>query len=470
MYYRLNAFAFVRNINNFLQIVDKRDDSELFGDYIAYLFAKHLDYSPLHIDTIVNNVCSEFSGNIDFSVVKKDTVDFLERLVDLGLVSICDQAGKTIDNVPKDGKLVKPRVLLPKEELEKIRTIMNQKPCLQNISVQITQKCNERCVHCYIPHENKNRIMSDNDFYRIADMCSEMKTIVNFRITGGECMSHPSFKKFVEYVKGKGFSLTLLTNLTLLDDETIDILKRGLFSQVQVSMFSLTPEIHDNITKVNGSLEKTLKNLEKLKKAGVPVAIATQAMEINKDSIEGLYEYAKNQGIELRCDWTIVAKENRKSDNLSHRIRDFSTYKKLCKLKLQYVEGYKEELSDELAQALKPENTHLCYGGVNGLYVDTALKVHPCPGWDLIVGDLKSDSLSDIWNKSEILQKIRNVVLKDFPKCAKCDIRNLCSICMAQADMENIANDFEFFEMPEYVCSMYKVIYNTIQEEVFGKN
>lgn len=37
---------------------------------------------------------------------------------------------------------------------------------------------------------------------------------------------------------------------------------------------------------------------------------------------------------------------------------------------------------------------------------------------------------------------------------------------MAQADLEKVANDFKF-EMPEYVCSMYRVIYDTIQDEVF---
>lgn len=260
MYYQLNNFVFVRNINNYLLIVDKRDDSELIGDYTSYLFAKHLDYSPLHIDTIVNSVCLEFDGDADFSVVKKDAMLFLDRLIDFGFVSRIKRADGFADIVPKDGLSSKQRILLPKDELIKFQSINNQKPSLQNIVVEITQKCNERCVHCYIPHENKNLLMSDNDFYDIVDACCEIGTVVNFRITGGECMSHPSFKKYIRYVKDKGFALTLLTNLTLLDDETIFILKKGTLSQVQVSMFSVNPEVHDRITAVPGSLEKTMKN------------------------------------------------------------------------------------------------------------------------------------------------------------------------------------------------------------------
>ena len=466
MYYQLNNFTFIRNVNNYLQIVDKRDDSELIGDFSSWLFAKHLNYCPLDIDKIVNNICSEFVGNVDFSTVKNDAIDFFDSLVDYGLVSKNDQAKSPVEAVSKTNNQAKQATLLSKEQMEQFQTMKNQKPCLQNIIIEITQKCNERCVHCYIPHENKNSIMSYKDFYSIVDMCGGIETILNVRITGGECMSHPSFKNYIRYVKDKGFALTLLTNLTLLDDETIYILKEGTLSQVQVSMFSVNPEIHDRITAVPGSLEKTMKNIEKLKAAGVPVSIATQAMEINKDSIERLYEYTIKHGFNLRCDWTIIAKENRNSENLSYRIRNLSNYKNICKSRLKHCDGYEKELRKALSRDPKPETSHLCNAGTNGLYIDTNLKVHPCPGWDLIVGDLKSDSLSDIWNKSEKLQKVRDVVLKDFPKCAKCDIRNLCSICMAQADMEKVANDFKF-EMPEYVCSMYRVIYDTIQDEVF---
>ncbi len=465
MYYKISRFVFVRNINNYMLIVDKRSDSELIGDYTSYLFIKHLKYSPRHIDCIVSDICSEFDGGADNAVVMNDAIPFFDRLCEFGFVQ---KSKNQTDFCEINVHTKSSKVLLPKNELSKFVELRNQHPSLQNISVEITQRCNERCVHCYIPHETKNIKMSDEDFYKIVDSCSEMQTIVNFRITGGECMSHPSFKQFIKYVKAKGFALSVLTNLTLLDDEIVDILKQGTLSNVQVSMFSVNPTVHDKITKLPGSLEKTMKNIEKLEKAGIPVSIATQAMEINKDEIEGLFKYAKSHNCKLRCDWTIIAKEDRNSENLSYRICDLQNYKKICEIRLKYTDGYSDELYKDLSREPKSETTHLCNAGTNGLYVDTTLKVHPCPGWDLTVGDLKNETLLNIWEKSESLQKVRDVVLKDFPKCAKCNIRNLCSICMAQADIEMTANNFTF-EMPEYVCDMYRVIYDTIREEVFNK-
>lgn len=467
MYYKLNKFVFVKNVNNYLQIIDKRSDNELIGDYSSYLFVKNLSYNFLSIDELAEKICNEFSGNVDLLLVKNDITLLFDRLVEFGLVSKVSDFEKLIDTNHENKNIEK--VLLPIEELKKFNKLRNENPLLQNIIVEITKKCNERCIHCYIPHENKNILMEDEDFYNIVDQAYEMQTVVNFRISGGECMTHPSFKNYIKYVKDKGFALTILSNITLLDDEIIEILKNGTLSFVQTSLFSLRPEIHDKITTISGSCKKTLENLEKLYNAGVSVSIATQVMEVNKDSIEDLYIYCNSHGFKLRCDWTIIAKENRDDDNLSCRICNLSEYERICKIKLKYLDGYKNELKEELSRSPKDENAHLCNAGTNGLQIDTNLEVHPCPGWDYSLGNIRDNTLNEIWEKSEELKKIRDVILMDFPKCAKCDIRNLCSICMAQADLEMNSSDFKF-EMPKYVCDMYKVIYKTIKKEVLDKD
>lgn len=469
MFYKINNFVFFKNVNNYLQIIDKRDDSEIIGDYFSFLFIKSLCYQSQHIDDIVKKICLEFSDEVPFEIVKNDAMQFFDKLEEFGLVS----KGENCSELDKFNKFKtlekKEKILLPKEELEKFQLLKKENPCLQNIIVEITKKCNERCLHCYIPHENKNIMMSEEDFYNIVDQCCELNTVVNFRISGGECMSHPSFKKFIRYVKNKSFSLTVLTNLTLLDEEIIDILKEPPLSSVQVSLFSTDSGIHDKITSLKGSLEITMKNLKRLYDAEIPVDIATQAMESNKDSIEKLYKYAESYGFNLKCDWTIIAKENRDYDNLSCRICDLNKYKEICMHKINHIKGYREELKDELSRNPKSEMAHLCNAGINGLQVGTNLDIHPCPGWDYSLGNLKNTTLKEIWEKSDKLQKIRDVVLKDFPKCAKCDIRNLCSICMAQADLEMNSSNFKF-EMPKYVCDMYKVIYETIKKEVLDKD
>ena len=181
MFYKLNKYTFVRNINNYLVIVDKRTENELIGDYTSYLFVKHLKNEGQDIDVIARNICSEFSGDVDFLLVKNDGIALFDRLSDFGLVSKAENIN-ALDN--ENGEIIRdvPHILLPKEELDKFKGLRNKNPTLQSIIVEITKKCNERCLHCYIPHENKNIMMSDEDFYSIVEQAKEMQTVVNFRI------------------------------------------------------------------------------------------------------------------------------------------------------------------------------------------------------------------------------------------------------------------------------------------------
>jgi len=61
----------------------------------------------------------------------------------------------------------------------------------------ITSKCNERCVHCYIPHENKVSDIEPDLFYDILNQCKNMK-LLHLTLSGGESMLHKKFCDFLQ--------------------------------------------------------------------------------------------------------------------------------------------------------------------------------------------------------------------------------------------------------------------------------
>ena len=204
MFYKLKRFTFVRNINDYLQIIDKRNDTEIIGDYISYIFAKELSYEFKNIDILVHKICEKFDDSTDFNIVKNDAINFYEKLFEFGLVSKKEnldalEIEQTVNNEKKYAN-----ILLPKEEYKIYQKVRKEKPCLQHIMIEIIKICNERCIHCYIPHENKNIMMDDNIFYDIVNQAVELGTVVSFKISGGECMLHPLFKSFIRYIKEKG--------------------------------------------------------------------------------------------------------------------------------------------------------------------------------------------------------------------------------------------------------------------------
>ena len=459
MYYKLNNYVFVRKINNHLKIWDKLNDRNCIGDISAYLFLKHLNYEPKYINDIVLEISKEFVGNVDFEQIKKDAINLFEQLNKSEFIAIGNSPHECIKNSIKYSNSSYQRTKteicdISKEKLDIFGKKYTENPMLQGVIIEITQICNERCVHCYIPHETKTTKMEDEDFFNLIDELKKLESVVDVKISGGECMTHPSFKNFISYVKKSGFHLTIMTNLTLLDNEIVQILKEGSMSKVQVSLFSLKSEIHDAITKRPGSLNTVLNNINILQKENIQVCIATQIMEINKDEIEDIYLFCKNNNFDINLDWTITAQQDGNTQNLVQRVNDISYYKKICLIRSKYENNFTSNYLESLKLPLKDKNSSLCSAGMNMLHISSNLDIHPCPGWMLKVGNLKNETIENIWNNSEKLKYVRNLTLQNFTKCSECNNRNTCTICLAQAFCEN--NDK--FEVPEYICKMFKTI------------
>jgi MoaA/NifB/PqqE/SkfB family radical SAM enzyme len=467
MYYQLNDYVFISLINNYLKLCDKLHNDDVIGDYNSYLFLKHLDYKPQHIEDVVIGICKEYSPEPLASVVYNDAITLFDEFEKKGYISKGKSETQCAINSKSflDQRITSDDIFCsqPNNALQVFENDYLQKPAVQGVMVEITKMCNERCVHCYIPHKDKKGDIKRDDFYRIVDECVKLGTVIDFKISGGECMLHPHFKDFIKYVKSNRLALTILTNLTLLDNEILDILKNGTFTKVQVSLFSLNPVIHDSITMINGSLQKTLINLDKLHNLNIPVCIATQIMESNKSSLEDIYQYVEKRNFDLNLDWSIMSQEDGNTENLVNRVNDINYYSTICQTRMKCSKAFKENYKSFLSAPLRSPDSSLCSAGMNFLHIDSNLNVHPCAGWTLSIGNLNDSSIHQIWSTSTILQNIRKITLADFPKCTNCSDRNVCTICMAQAYNENASKEYI---VPAYICSMNKVIKKTVESSI----
>lgn len=84
-----------------------------------------------------------------------------------------------------------------------------------------------------------------------------------------------------EQLREKGFKVILLTNISLLTEEQMQRLAGLYISEISCTVFSLDPEIHDYVTGVNGSLNKTLENIRLIKKYELPLTIKMIVTNIN---------------------------------------------------------------------------------------------------------------------------------------------------------------------------------------------
>jgi MoaA/NifB/PqqE/SkfB family radical SAM enzyme len=126
--------------------------------------------------------------------------------------------------------------------------------------LDLTYRCNESCVHCYLDHRSAGSEMSTSD---IRSVLRDLASAGSFflLLSGGEPFLRADALDIVEYARTLSFHVLLKTNATMIGAaHAWRMAARGVH-QVDVSVYSTRPAIHDKITGLPGSLRLTLQGI-----------------------------------------------------------------------------------------------------------------------------------------------------------------------------------------------------------------
>jgi radical SAM protein with 4Fe4S-binding SPASM domain len=329
------------------------------------------------------------------------------------------------------------------------------KPQLTNLHIEITSKCNERCVHCYIPHNDKVSEIESDLFYDVLKQCKNMK-LLHLTLSGGEPMLHKNFCDFLRKCKVYNFSVNVLSNLTLLNEEIIKEMKANPLLCVQVSLYSMDSNIHDEITQTKGSFKKTKNAILKLIENDIPLQISCPVMKQNKNCYGDVKNWAKGYKFNVGDDYVIIAKYNHTTQNLRSRLSTNEVkeiIKGIAVNDIKYMEQMEKESENKRNTMLNDFICSVCHSSI--CIADNG-NVYPCAGWqDNIAGNVKETSLKDIWDNSEKILYLRGLRRQDFHKCIQCTEKEYCTMCMVRNANENPQGDP--LAVNEYFCEIAKI-------------
>ncbi|KXS60515.1 radical SAM/SPASM domain-containing protein [Listeria monocytogenes] len=210
---------------------------------------------------------------------------YQKEVIDLEISVYGDEFYKTLERI---GIFSKEK----KYEFCDVKKVNNETNYLKRIFIEVTNKCNEFCEHCYNSSSKfLNEKLEINSLKKLIDESHNMGAY-EFQITGGEPMLYRHIGELMDYLWKKGFAITINTNLTILNKKILEkIIKYGV--KINFSLDFSEAAKHDEFRGLQGAFDATIRNYHILKENRINTRVNVMLDNKTDEEIEKLINYIK---------------------------------------------------------------------------------------------------------------------------------------------------------------------------------
>ncbi len=375
-----------------------------------------------------------------------------------------------------------PGNLSDEEYLQRLRAKIAEKRVPYTGSIELTHRCNLKCVHCYLGDQGlvsrqAGKELSASSWIGIIDQIAEAQCL-DLLITGGEPLLRRDFPEIYAHAKRRGMIVTLFTNATLVTQDVLRLFDDLPPFFVEVSLYGAAAATHDRITQVRGSYAKAMKGVELLLAAGVRVGLKTVLMSLNKHEYADMEAVARKLKVPWRLDSAVFpCLPNSDSGGQPNRCSVFSlgddrksAAKAPMSLRVEPKAAVALEMADEArVKAMRDtfakmsgrkaaDKLYTCGAGLTGFHIDPYGYLQPCMMTTGYRTKLTARNFDEAWRE---IGRIRDVPVPAGFACGACDKLAICSGCPALFDLENGSAG----TISDYICALTQFRFDCIQSE-----
>ncbi|MGA7731371.1 MAG: radical SAM protein [Chloroflexia bacterium] len=309
--------------------------------------------------------------------------------------------------------------------------------------IEVTHRCNFDCVHCYQAHQHKatRQELSTDEWCQVLEQARDLGTFF-LTISGGEMLVRRDWFEIAQHARRKGFVLKLYTNGSMITPQIADRMAELDVMGVEVSVYSHTSTVFDEVTQRKGSFARTIQGIRLLSERNIPVTIKTPIMRQNVDSYKELLALAEELGVYYIFDPQLVPRNDGDLTPLQYQVdnaelaalyNDPALYDQPCNVN----ESAKSDKENLLAVYDRVMNSAPCGSGRRIVVVDPYGEVYGCLQMMSTNGNIRQRTLSDIWWNGENFREVRTKLRKDLVRCETCPGPPHCKPCMGLSLMEH---------------------------------
>ena len=361
---------------------------------------------------------------------------------------------------------------------------------------ETTAGCNLECIHCRRLDVSKELMKSDlttiEAFQFVRHLAEFAKPILV--LSGGEPLFRPDIFQIATCARDCGLPVALATNGTLIDERMAHSIVDSGIRRVAISIDGADEMTHDNFRRQAGSLTAALRGFRNLHRLGMSMQINCTITKHNVHQIEQLYSMARELGadalhlfmlVPVGCGVQIAQSNMLPAEEYERVLNWMYDKTKLGELHLKatcaphYFRVMRQRIADERRQRMEggprtedrgpktkdggqriqgarpsgrddaghpssavghPSSSHGnmaamtkgCLAGDAICFVSHTGEVFPCGYLPVSAGNVRRQSMRDIWSDSEVFARLRDVDQLEG-KCGLCEFKRICLGCRARA-------------------------------------
>lgn len=294
--------------------------------------------------------------------------------------------------------------------------MMDDNFLIRSAAVDITNKCNFRCLHCYNKsgeHINRESEMNDNEILKVMNEIIELQPD-SICLCGGEPLLRVNLiYKICKLVKSKNpnISLNMVSNGFFMTQEIASNLKKSGINLIQISLDGSTEKSHNWLRNNDLAFKMAINAIKIVSDMGIRVNVACTPTKINYNEIESTINLCSRLGVNtFRLQPLMIMGRGSK---LSNYVLNDEEYHRLS-LKIKELSSEQKEMRIEWGDPLQ-HIENILYTKKKSSFIDFGISAYGdimiSPYIPVMVGNIKKEMLVNYVDKG-----LKDIFLDPFIK------------------------------------------------------
>lgn len=284
-------------------------------------------------------------------------------------------------------------------------------------------------------------------------------------LTGGEVFLYPEFRYLYENLVKMGFVVTINTNATLIDGDTVDFLSRFPPKCVSISLYGASNETYAALCGKAGMFDRVDRAISLLQSAGITVECKTMLTPLNVQDMHLCLDYCRERRIPY--EQAAYAFPPARKAGSREQVRFSPAEAAQCQLEInrlmssaaefdQNIRAYLEKYEAGRKQPGAKQQGLSCAAANSSCWISWQGHMTPCAMLNAPYTLPFQQGFSAAW---EALKEKADALCPS-PECSVCEKRGVCTVCPAASAAET----GDIRRASPYHCEMTAALLRTMEK------